>query len=75
MSIIYDNVKAGKEADGRTWQEITEYMDAQGCDQIILGCTELSIVKKEMDLPDFYLDSLIVLAETAILASGYELAD
>lgn len=75
MSVIYDNVKAGKQADRKKWQEITAYMDAQGCDRIILGCTELSIVKKEMDLPEFYLDSLLVLAETAILTCGYELAD
>lgn len=75
MSIIYDNVKAGKDADRQTWNDIAAFMDSQGCDRIILGCTELSIVKKEMELPDFYLDSLIVLAETAILACGYELAE
>ncbi|WP_033543295.1 aspartate/glutamate racemase family protein [Planococcus sp. CAU13] len=75
MSIIYDNVKAGKDADRKTWQEIVKYMEDQGCDRIILGCTELSIVKKDMNLPDFYLDSLIVLAETAILSCGYELTE
>lgn len=75
MSIIYDNVKAGKAADRDKWCDIENYMEAHGCDRIVLGCTELSIVKKELDLPDFYLDSLIVLAETAILACGYQLAD
>lgn len=75
MSIIYDNIKAGKNADKETWHEIVNYMERQGCDRIVLGCTELSIVKKEMELPDFYLDSLIVLAETAIISCGYELAE
>lgn len=75
MTIIYDNVKAGKMADAKIWHDIVTYMEAQGCDRIILGCTELSIVKKELGLPEFYLDSLIVLAETAIMACGYELAD
>lgn len=75
MSIIYDNVKAGKTADKDNWREIVNYMEKQGCDRVVLGCTELSIVKKEMDLAEFYLDSLIVLAETAILSCGYELAD
>lgn len=75
MSIIYDNVKAGKDADRKNWNDIVAFMESRGCDRIILGCTELSIVKKEMGLPDFYLDSLIVLAETAILACGYELAE
>lgn len=75
MSIIYDNVKAGKTADGKTWSEIDSYMKSRSCDRVVLGCTELSIVKKEMGLADFYLDSLIVLAETAITACGYELAE
>ncbi|WP_203333220.1 aspartate/glutamate racemase family protein [Planococcus beigongshangi] len=75
MSIIYDNVKAGKDADRNVWNDIATFLENQGCDRIILGCTELSIVKKEMDLPDFYLDSLIVLAETAIEACGYDLAE
>lgn len=75
MSIIYDNIKAGKNADRDNWRAIVNYMENQGCDRVILGCTELSIVKKEMELPEFYLDSLIVLAETAILSCGYELAD
>lgn len=75
MSIIYDNVKAGKVADRDVWREVENHMIAQGCDRVVLGCTELSIVKKEMNLPEFYLDSLIVLAETAILSCGYELAD
>ncbi|RLQ91876.1 amino acid racemase [Planomicrobium sp. Y74] len=75
MSIIYDNIKAGKNADRSNWRDIVNYMENQGCDRVILGCTELSIVKKEMELPEFYLDSLIVLAETAILSCGYELAD
>lgn len=75
MSIIYENVKAGKAADKVKWNEIVTYMENQGCDRIVLGCTELSIVKKEMALPDYYLDSLTVLAETAILSCGYELAD
>lgn len=75
MSIIYDNIKAGKNADRSNWRDIVNYMENQGCDRVILGCTELSIVKKEMELPEFYLDSLIVLAETAILTCGYEIAD
>ncbi|QHJ71705.1 aspartate/glutamate racemase family protein [Planococcus halotolerans] len=75
MSVIYDNIKAGKNADRDNWRDIVNYMENQGCDRVILGCTELSIVKKEMELPEFYLDSLIVLAETAILSCGYELAD
>lgn len=75
MSIIYDNIKAGKNVDKEKWLKIVNYMENQNCDRIVLGCTELSIVKKDMALSEYYLDSLIVLAETAILSCGYELAE
>ena len=73
MSVIYDYVKAGKDVTREQWQQIEEAMTAKNCDCIILGCTELSIVNRDLKLGDRYIDSLIVLAETAITACGYEL--
>ena len=73
MSVIYDYVKAGKEITPALWQPIEDAMMAQQCDRIILGCTELSIVNKELKLGAQYIDSLIVLADAAIVACGYEL--
>lgn len=73
MSVIYDYVKAGKDVTREQWQPIEEAMTAKNCDYIILGCTELSIVNRDLKLGDRYIDSLIVLAETAITACGYEL--
>jgi len=73
MSVIYENVKAGKPVDVLKWGKIIHKLDELGCDRIILGCTELSIVKKELNLDNKYIDSLMVLAESAILACGYEL--
>lgn len=75
MSIIYDDVKAGRPVDFLKWQQIINKLEGLGCDRIILGCTELSIVKKELNLDETYIDSLMVLAESAILACGYELND
>lgn len=75
MSVIYDDVKAGRPVDFLKWQQIINKLEELGCDRIILGCTELSIVKKELNLDDMYIDSLMVLAESAILACGYELND
>lgn len=75
MSVIYDDVKAGQPVDFLKWQQIINKFDELGCDRIILGCTELSIVKKELNLDDMYIDSLMVLAESAILSCGYELKD
>ncbi|MGE7912092.1 aspartate/glutamate racemase family protein [Lysinibacillus xylanilyticus] len=75
MSIIYDYVKAGKDVSHEDWQPIEEAMLALNCDRIVLGCTELSIVNRDLKLIDKYIDSLIVLAERAILACGYEIVD
>ena len=72
MSVIYDYVKAGKEITQAQWDEIAHEMHVLQCDKLILGCTELSIVNKELKLGAYYIDSLIVLAETAIEACGYE---
>ena len=75
MSIIYDYVKAGKDVTLEDWQPIEEAMLALNCDRIVLGCTELSVVNRDLKLSDIYIDSLIVFAECAILACGYELVD
>jgi aspartate racemase len=75
MSVIYDDVKAGRPVDFLKWKQIINKLEGLGCDRIILGCTELSIVKKELNLDETYIDSLMVLAESAILACGYELND
>jgi len=75
MSVIYDFVKAGKDVPLEEWQPIEEAMLALNCDRIVLGCTELSIVNRDLKLNDKYIDSLIVLAECAILSCGYELVD
>lgn len=71
MSLIYDDIKAGRPADVKKWQLIRQAMDAEACDEIILGCTELSIVREELKLTDC-LDSLLVLAEVAIEKCGYQ---
>ncbi len=72
MSLIYDDVKAGHPADPKKWSTISLAMEEAGCDELILGCTELSIVRKELELTNC-IDSLYVLAETAIERCGYQL--
>ncbi|GKV69661.1 aspartate racemase [Sporosarcina sp. NCCP-2716] len=73
MDVIYGQVKAGKPADAGTWQAVSDAMDAEGCDRIILGCTELSIVKKELGLGSRYIDAMQVLSEAVILECGAHL--
>ncbi|MFJ7936602.1 aspartate/glutamate racemase family protein [Sporosarcina sp. NPDC096371] len=73
MSLIYDDVKAGKPADREKWSIIKAAMDEAGCDKVILGCTELSVVNQELALGAECIDSLLVLAETAIERCGHTL--
>ena len=70
MSVIYDQVKAGQPVDATMWKEITQAMESKGCDRFILGCTELSIVKKELSLDNRFIDALRVLAETSVIRCG-----
>ena len=70
MSIIYDNVKAGKAVDMEMFEEVSKNLFMQGAEVIILACTELSIVKRDYKLPAGYLDVLEVLALNAVKQCG-----
>ena len=71
-SIIYDQIKQGRMPDIAALRSISDAMLARGCEAIILGCTELSLIKK-MTRPDpRWIDSLEVLAVSAIRACGKE---
>lgn len=71
MSIIYEQVKAGKPADFEEFMRIIGVMKHDGCDAVILGCTELSIIHRDfhMNRPDV-VDSLEVLARRSIELCG-----
>lgn len=70
MSLIYDDIKAGKPADPEKFRKVSEELYGAGCDSIILGCTELSLIKKSAGLGAGYLDALEVLAKRAVEACG-----
>lgn len=73
MSLIYDCVKAGEPADMQKFRAVSDALRAAGCDAVILGCTELSIIKRDNEIGSGYLDALEVLARAAILACGKKL--
>lgn len=70
MDIIYDSIKAGLAIDLDKFKSVVNELRLHDCDKVILGCTELSILKREYSLGDFYVDSLEVLCERAIEACG-----
>ncbi|WP_077598720.1 cysteate racemase [Olsenella urininfantis] len=72
MSLIYDDVKAGRPADMDKFDRVMREFDEQGCDVVILACTELSVIKHSHQMPERCLDAMDVLIREAILRSGAE---
>lgn len=70
MTLIYDQVKAGKEPDLQLFNAVKEQLRQKGAQVVVLGCTELSMIKKENALGDGILDALEVLAQESLLACG-----
>lgn len=70
MSLIYDCVKAGEPADMEKFHAVSDALRAEGADALILGCTELSIIKRDNEIGPGYLDALEVLARAAVLTCG-----
>ena len=70
MHQIYDRIKAGKRCDRKSFARIDEDFREAGCSYVILGCTELSVIKKQEKLPDFYVDPMLILARKVIEFSG-----
>lgn len=68
MSLIYDDVKAGRDGDPQKFADIHRDLLAQGCDCGVLACTELSVFASQHHLPPFYTDAMAVLAERAVQA-------
>lgn len=73
MHQIYDRVKAGLPWDQPSWERIEKAVKDAGCSKVILGCTELPIIKRENNLDDYYVDPMEVLAEKVIEFSGKKL--
>ena len=74
--IIYGKVKAGRPTTEDDIMPVIEHMREKGCDAVIMGCTELSIVCRDLDLENKcgdVVDSLRVLAERTVTMSGKDL--
>lgn len=70
--IIYSEIKQGKDADMRKFGEICDELLARGCEKLVLGCTELSLIARKNDLGAEFVDSLQVLAARTIRLCGKE---
>ena len=70
MHIIYEDVKAGKPIEMELFQEVSKALFKEGAQVILLGCTELSMAKRDHVLSAGYLDVMEVLARAAVLKCG-----
>ena len=70
MHLIYDCIKAGLPADKEALAAVDAEVKAAGCKGALLACTELSVIKADEHLDDFYTDPMEVMAERAIVFMG-----
>ena len=75
MSVIYDDIKANRPAGMDKFQLASLDLKAQGAQAIILGCTELSLVKRDYPIGAGYLDAMEVLAQTCVRTCGGKLKE
>lgn len=70
MDIIYNQIKAGKSVKLEQFLTIGNELIAKGAERVILGCTELSLIKRDHPLDNTYIDVLDILARNAVIYSG-----
>lgn len=69
--MIYGQIKKGLLPDMDAFRGVCGSLVAKGCDKIILGCTELSLLKRQNKLDEgLFIDALEVLAYSAIRMCG-----
>lgn len=73
MDLIYQDVKADCPLELDKFNLVSKYLRKQGAEVILLGCTELSLIKKEQILEQGYLDAMEILAKKAIEICGVSL--
>lgn len=69
-NIIYGQIKQNKPVDMDAFHKVVTSLRSRGCEKIVLGCTELSLLKKEGLGDELFVDSLDILAYRTILACG-----
>lgn len=71
MHIIYDGVKAGEKVAPEDFNRVANALREKGAQCLVLGCTELSVLKRDLPIVDTdVLDSIDVLATETVRRSG-----
>lgn len=67
MDLIYEDIKKGYSPNIDNFNIVKSYLVEHGAQIVILGCTELSVIKRDYDLGSGICDCLDVLARQSIL--------
>ena len=70
MRLIYDGIKNGGEVKFSDFEDVAGELEDKGAQRIILGCTELSVIREMFNLTDFYVDAMQVLARRSLKLCG-----
>lgn len=73
--LIYKNVKANLPVEINKFEATASELWEGGAEVIILGCTELSLIKRDYHIGPGFLDAMEVLAMRSILQCGAKLKD
>jgi aspartate racemase len=71
--LIYKNVKASKPVDYHKFDRVAGQLKQAGAEVIILGCTELSLIKRDFNIGPGFIDAMEVLAMRSIILSEAKL--
>lgn len=66
MDIIYKNIKAGRQVEPDKFHEVSGELKSLGAEVILLGCTELSMIKRDYAIGQGYLDVMEILAKCCV---------
>lgn len=70
MHLIYQNVKATKPIEMDRFERVSKELRDAGAQVIILGCTELSMIRRDEKIGAGYLDAMQILAKCSVELCG-----
>ena len=70
MHLIYQNIKANLPAEMDRFHAVRQELQGMGAQAIILGCTELSLIKRDEDIGAGFIDAMEVLAQQSVIRCG-----
>lgn len=75
MSLIYDDIKQNRPPDMARFRRVSAELRRMGAEVVILGCTELSLIKRDNTIGPGFIDAMEVLAAASVRMCGGALSE